>query len=234
MRLLVMLAAGALASSDVETAIAAIDSDSDGKITQGELSRFMAARAQANRDNKVLQVTAEAKQMYGDVVEKYDKNSDGQLSLEEMMIQEWAVHSFATSATTLKLMFAVADEDGNGLVSPSEMVLMTHPDYSENAPAKLALLVANFVDEFSEAQQTHASEEFEKYEADGDNKLDAKELEPLIAHRHRADDWDLEASHMLSAIGGHDAILNGLDAQNIVANPSGFLEGIKQAARDEL
>ena len=174
------------------------------------------------------------------------------------MFQDWAIHSFATNEPTLKLMFAVADEDNDGLVSPAEMVLMTHPEWSENRVAMISLLCANFIDEwdqdedgmideneylqsevrmhidFDELAQRRAHEEFNQYEVSDDRKLDAKELEPLLAHRHRAEDWDLEASHVLSSIGGHEAILDGLGAEEIKSNPAHFVNGIKQAARDEL
>eukprot|EP00937_MAST-01D_sp_MAST-1D-sp2_P006953 g6953.t1 len=258
----VLAQAYAAAASKVDTVIAGIDQNLDGRITKAELSRYLRNRARANRESLEYRTSSQLQPVYEDAVKMHDVNNDGVLSLDEMLRDNWGPTSFGTTAATLRLMVAVADEDGNGKISPAEMLLMTHPDWSTNRSLFMDLVVARFIDdwdqnkdglidlpEFLESERNahvdwtdsvmrRASHLFDGVDLDGSDSLGNAELRSLLQQRFRPDDWDAEASHMLNSVvpdtHDHNVLKDGVDVNVIRAKPLSFLNGIRDAARDEL
>ena len=250
-------------STKLEGYLAAVDHDHDGRITRNELARYLEQRAQLHRDGKQLQASREAERQYNAAVDQYDKNGDNRLDWDELMADEWAMRSFATTEKNLKLMLSIADEDGDGKLTATEMLLMTHPDWSPRRKPFMQLMLAQFLDEwdqdkdgrialpvfleaesqlhvdYTEAEQLRSREQFQNFDMDLDEHLTEKELLPFIQLQHQPDDWDTEAGHLLNVIADsndseHIQLLKGISKDNIRANPDRFIKGLEQAARDEL
>jgi len=164
-----------------------IDLNSDGKIPVDELHLFSRGMN-----------TKRAEQAMEHILEDSDTNKDGKVSLEEIMADQGNLDD-DVHQDLQKLKFTAADKDKDGFLDKREAALFMHPDSDPEVEAAMAqgelqrrdtnkdgkLDIKEFYTlEVSSDLEEGEKQEFALLDKNGDNFLDAKEIQAFESGRH--------------------------------------------------
>ena len=168
-------------TSDAEAMIERFDLDGDGKLAQQELPANLWRGGNADRNgdgyldaDELARGRGEQDRLWAEqLIQNFDKNDDGKLSQQEAPVKIWNAES------------SDANGDGQLDVEELEAVLSSQFGRGERPTDAEALINRQDLDGDGVVSKAEARERFwqffgDRYDANGDERLDRDELRPLL------------------------------------------------------
>ena len=175
-----LMAVGASASNiglhsghDMAKIHAAIDGDSDGKLSKAEIEKVLTVAYNKERSARAAKTAAEKQDEIDSAFDKMDANGDGKVTKAEAMPAGSEADNIQMSRR-----WVLADGDNNGTLSKAEAAVFLFPELSLNIDARAKYF---------------AGESFPTLDANGDGKIDLEEFQAHMqgeVKKHAADNLE--------------------------------------------
>eukprot|EP00092_Neocalanus_flemingeri_P000651 GFUD01000693.1.p1 GENE.GFUD01000693.1~~GFUD01000693.1.p1 ORF type:complete len:3364 (-),score=1087.83 GFUD01000693.1:1093-10800(-) len=165
-----------LTDQEVETIFAVADLDGDGQIDMGEFGQLLGVGvgASAPAAGNASAIIAKFRGLYKTIDQvrsafnQYDVDRDGSISKQEL--EQGMVKSGQFTAQESKLVFDLADSDGDGAIDIGEFVQLMFPSAGQ--------LISNLKQNFTSEADVGAA--FASWDSDGDGQISFNELKAAV------------------------------------------------------